>query len=333
MQHPSTMKRTRSFHTQKIPNAVLNLAFSTAVLTAAISPITSNAADVFYYAPQHVGSINGRVYVDRASPHNWLNMSIFGCGPYAASQAISWRVSDFTGVFPPAPQSSYQRGVNNGWYGSTAVQMTDMEMGAHLHTYSLPRATYNHNLSNLQVKYTWPDTSAPRPWTRATSTLRFGFNLKIPGKWMEGGAVGYIYASLLLKDQNGKIVWVQPQIFDTRGVPSTEYLGWDAGTNSGYANSYYSYHQTNTRYCMKPSWSHWSTSNTWSDWRWYEFQMTRSHLLNVINDMNARFGSGFSPNLAGYKVVLFTIQDEIYWPTGNGWLPMGVRDINMLEQY
>lgn len=319
---------TKPSATMKLPLTILS------VLVLLLAQLPARATDVFFYTPQNVGNISGRAFADAAPPPGVLSMATYGATPNAVSQAIDfWQVGDFTGVISPAPVGNYQRGINNGWYGSTAVQMTDLEMGGQLHTWSIPGGSaYSYNLANLQVQHTWTEADNIRPWTRTTSMLRFQFNLKIPGVYMEGGAVGYIYASLLLKDQNGKFIWLQPQIFDTRGAPSTEYVGWDVGTNSGYANTFYDYNNA-SRYISKDPWSYWSTSATWNTWRTYSFTVNQTQLLNAVGDMNARYGSGLSTNPAGYLIALFSVQDEIYWPTGNGILQMGVRDLYMYEQY
>lgn len=286
----------------------------------------------FFYTPENIGNISGRVFADIQSSPHLLNMSVFGIGTYG--EAITdWQVGTFSGVTSPNPFGLYQVGLYNNWIGSTAVQMTDTEMGGQLHTWSIINGSgYNYNLANLQVKYRWEESDNIRPWTRSTSKLRFAFNLKVPSAYMEDGAIGYVYVSLLMRDPNGKIFWIQPQIFDTRGAPSTEYIGWDAGTSSGFVNTYYDY-GNNRRYCSKAPASYWSTGATWSDWRWYDFSVSRPQALNMINDLNAQYGSGLSTNLSQYQLLMFTIQDEIYWPTGDGHLGMGVRDVYLADEY
>jgi hypothetical protein len=313
------------------------------VITFLLFSLRIEAKNVFFYKPQNVGNIKGRAFADTAAPLRLLNMSVFGATQNAVSQAINgWQVGDFSGVASPEPKDNYQRGISNTWIGSTSVQMTNSEMGGQLHTYSispLGGSNYNYNLANLQVNYTWADFKKGRsgqvnilPWRHSTSRLKFQFKLKIPNVYMEGGAIGYVYASLLLQDENGKIFWLQPQIFDTRGTPSSEFLGWDGGTKSGYVNTFYD-SKNATRYCSKDTRSYSSTDTTWRTWHLYSFSVNRTQLLNAVASMNQTFNSGLSNNVAGYRVVMFTVQDEIYWETGNGWLPMSIRDLNMYEQY
>jgi hypothetical protein len=49
--------------------------------------------------------------------------------------------------------------------------------------------------------------------------------------------------------------------------------------------------------------------------------------------MNSKFNVGLSTDPAVYRVMLFTIQGETYWPTGNGKMGFSVRESYLLEQY
>jgi hypothetical protein len=303
-------------------------------LFCAVSNIPASASSYnYFYTPETISGISGRAYANSDCPRRLLNMSVFGGSANAISQSVTgWNLGDFTGVTSPSPLGTYQLGIDNSWYGSTAVQMTSTEMGAQLHTYSIPSG--NGNLLNAQVKYTWDYSDDIRPWQHTTSKLNFSFNLKIPSSYFEGGACGYIYASILLTDPAGHYFWIQPQIYDSRREPGTEYVGWDAGTNSAYANTYYRYGNNGVAdYCTKNSASYWSTGSTWSSWRWYGFSVSRTQLLNAINDINSAYHAGLSTNPADWRMTLFSIQDEIYHATGNGHLAFGVKDIWAFEEY
>lgn len=212
-------------------------AFILGILAVLLAPLPSDATDVYYYTPEHVGNITGRAFADTAPPPNLLGIVTFGCGTNAVSQTIDWQMSPFTGVISPDPIGNYQRGISNSEYGSTAVQMTDQEMGGQLHTYSLARATNNYNLSNLGVNYSWSAATVPKPWIYTNSVFKFSFNMISIASYMEGGAVGYIGANMLLKDENGKWLWFGPQLFDTRGAPTNELVMWDTSTATAIAAS------------------------------------------------------------------------------------------------
>jgi hypothetical protein len=88
-----------------------------------------------------------------------------------------------------------------------------------------------------------------------------------------------------------------------------------------------------TRYCTQSSGSNSSTGSTWSGWRWYGESINRTQLLNAINDANSKFGAGLSTNTANYSLLFISIQDEIAWPSGNGWLPFSAEQIWTDETY
>ncbi|MDD2393102.1 MAG: hypothetical protein PHV88_03490 [Eubacteriales bacterium] len=290
----------------------------------------------YFYSPETISSISGRAYADSDCPSNWLNMSLFGATGNGVSQIISnWNLGDFTYLVSPSPVGSYQRGISNGDYGSTSVQMTSDAVGAELHTWSIPGGSgYNYNLLNGQVKYKWDYTDNKRPWAHSNSVFKFSFNLKVNNSYMIGGSCGYVYASILIEDPNGKYFSIQPQIYDTRYVPNSEYVGWDAGMNAGYANSYYRYDNNGVaRYCTKNPASYSSTNSTWTDWHWYGFSIDRTQLLNAINDVNNTYGAGLSTDPSEWRLLLITIQDEIYWPTGNGHLSFAAKDLWAYEEY
>lgn len=275
------------------------------------------------------------VYVDANSPPRKWAMSTFGWGLWDKNNTIShWNLGDYTGITIPTPLEKWQRGVNPGWPGSSAVVMNKKSSGCQNHTWSLPRGI-NHSLANCQIKYRWELKDNRRPWDgSANSQFEMAFTAKVPSAYMTGGAVGYVYASILLQDENGKKLWIQPQMFDTRGAPSKEYVGWDAGTNSAFANTYFRYSNYGIgRYISKAPYSSESLGSLWGNWKLWQFSINRSQLQTVIMDINSRFGSGLSMNVWAYKLILVSVQNEIAWSKGDGHLGMGVNGIKVWESY
>jgi hypothetical protein len=298
-------------------------------------PDIGSAGTNYFYTPQSVGNISGRAYADGDAPVHWLNMSTFGQTSSAVSQTISgWNEGDFTGVASPTPVGNYQRGISNSSYGSSAVQMTDTTVGAQVNTFTIPGGSgYNHNLANAQVQYKWNASDNIKPWAHTTSNFNFSYYLQVPKSYFTGGAVGYVYASFLVTDGNNHNLWIQPQTYDVRGVNSSgihESIGFDAGTDTVFANTKYG---SGTRYCTQSSGSNSSTGSTWSGWRWYGESINRSQLLNAINDANSKYGAGLSTDTASYALLFISIQDEIAWPSGNGWLPFSAEQIWAYETY
>ena len=286
----------------------------------------------YFYQPETITNISGRAFSDSSSPAHLLNMSTFGETAAAVSTPITWAVGDFTGLYPASPVNNFQRGISNGWYGSCAVQISGSQEGCMVHTFSIPGGSgYNYNLANAQVNYKWNYADGNCPWSSTGAFLSINFNMQIPAVYMANGAVGYVYTSVLLQDTNGNICWLQPQIFDTRGAPNTEYCGWDPGTKSAYANTYYSSNQT--RYCSMSPGSSASTGSHWTGWKSYGVNISTTNLLNAINDINHQFGGTLSTNPADYRLILLTIQDEIYWPVGNGYIGMSVSNLSAYAFY
>lgn len=297
------------------------------------------AARVFYYTPQNITNIAGRAFADSNCPTHLLNMSTSGMGANAVSTSITgWNLGSFTGVTSPSPYGNYQKGNLASSYGSLGVQMTGIQYGAHVHTYSIPGGSgYNYDLANAQVKYKWDLNDNIRPWANSIiSNFQCEFDIKVPNSYMTGGAVGYVYLSILIKDStlgpNDGWIYIQPQIYDTRWAPNQEYIGWDAGTNTVFANTFYDYYNS-TQYGTKLPSSPPSRGYTWSNWERFGFSISRAQLTKIIDDINSQYSLGLSNNPSHYKLELFTVQNEIYWPTGNGHLSMGIRDIWVYSEY
>lgn len=303
-----------------------HIVFLLLVLSAVVKPANAVVSS-YYYTPECITNISGRVFTDRSGPLHFLNMSVFSQPSIIESQAVTWMVGDFTGVYPSSPIDCYQRGVDNSWYGSCAVQIYCTQMGAMLHTWSVPT---RNTLINSQVKYEWSSFDNIHPWMHTDSVFKVSFHLKVPAAYMTSGACGYVYASICLADPNGKYFWLQPAAFDTRGISNSESVGWDKGTSSAYAGTFYG---SNTRYISKDPASAISTGTTWNTWRWYCFTIDRTQLLNAVNDINSRYNVGLSSNPAAYRLGMITIQDEIYWPLGDGYVSMGVKDLWAYENY
>lgn len=303
--------------------------------TTSSSSTPPSHGTITYYASEPITNITGRAFADGDAPVHLLNMSTFGETPLAVSQTISgWNVGDFTGVESPAPVGNYQLGIDNAVYGSPAVQMSGTTVGAVVNTLNIPGGSgYNNNLANAQVQYKWNASDNLTPWTYSTSKFNFSFNLQIPESSFTGGAVGYVLASFLVTDGNGHYLWIQPQVYDVRGVNSSgihESVGYDKGTATVFVNTMYG---LGTRYCTQSAGSSSSTGSTWSGWQLYSESINQTQLLNAINDANGAYQVGLSKNPASYILVFISIQAEIAWPTGNGWLPFTAEEISAYETH
>ncbi len=259
-----------SFLVLLLPSLVLTSSCSSGTAPSSSATPPSSGA-IFYYTSENIGNIKGRAFADGDAPVHLLNMSTFGETSYAVSQIISgWNVGEFTGVESPTPVGNYQLGVDNAAYGSSAVQMSGTTVGAMVNTLNIPGGSgYNNNLANAQVQYKWIASDNLRPWAHTTSNFNFSFKLQIPKSHFSGGAVGYVLASFLVTDGKGHNLWIQPQVYDVRGVNSNgihEFVGYDKGTATVFVNTMYG---PGTRYCTQSSGSSSSTGSTWSGWQVY----------------------------------------------------------------
>lgn len=330
-----------------------------ALLFAALTYLDSAwSAEHVYYAPENLQNISDRAFAgppEELIPRRKLFMASFGCTSSAFSQAVTnWQVGDFSGCQSPAPWGDFQRGINAQWYGATSVQVTNDTVGGQLHTPSIPGGSVkNYDLANIQVAYWWNEFDTPTPWARnSSSKLQFQIRLKVPSSyfepnpkpWLAGGPCGYVNTSILLvdslddpvhkKDWQKRGFWHQVHAFDSRWTPETEFFGWDAGTNRAWVNSYFKYGDS-TRYCTTTPMSSASTAQTWNDsYRPFGFTISRAQLVNAINDVNARYPAAQLPtDPARYKVVLISVQNEISYPTGAGYLAFSAKDIRFSELY
>ncbi len=299
---------------------------------APAAPTPPPPSSITYYAQEQVSSVDGRAFADADCPSRWLNMSVFGWTPSGVAQPVAWNLGAFTGAQTPAPVSPYQRGVAAGWYGSSSVQLAHAA-GCQNHTWSIPGGgSYNFHLANCQLKYKWTAADDLRPWRHGSSRLRLAFQAKVPTAYFEGGAVGYVYSSLLLQDLAGNALWIQPHVYDSRGAPLAEYVGWDVGTRSAFANTFYRGDGGASRFGSGEGSSQGATGQLFSDWRWFVITINASQLLAAVGEVNGRYGGGLSGNAADYRLLLLTVQNEIYWPTGNGHLGMAVRNLKISEE-
>ena len=285
------------------------------------------------YSQESVGNIENRALSDPAViPEHITVMVTFGLGINATSQPITWNVGDFTGLYVPEPKENYQRGINNSWYGSTAVQMYGTSAGVQVHTYSAPEHS-SSNLANGQIAYRWLDSDDVRVWTEPTSIMKMGFYLQVPKVYVEGGAVAYSNVILGFKDTvSGGQLWFIVNIYDIRGSSAFfEWVGWDSGTNMPMVATYLG---GGTRFAYISEKSNLSTGETWAQWRYFEFLVNRNNFTNAVQAINENYTLSLSTNPSDYIIELLTIQAEIYWPEGsNGHIGVSMRDINLSELY
>lgn len=295
---------------------------------------TARAATIPIYAPETVTNIEGRVYVDVNDPIHQGFLRLGGMSSTAASNIISgWNVGTYTGATTTSPIANRQRGVNNAVPGSTAVQMFGTTAGFIIDTNSIPGTSdYTYGLANAQWGYAWDGADNIRPWASSTSAFGMDFVMKIPiAKQRSNSEPGYVYASILVQDVvSGKSLYLQPQVLDTRYVPY-EFYGFDAGTQTAFVGAKF---KANGRYASKTT-NAVSTKTPWANFKTYGFTINRQQLLNAVSDINSAYASGLSLSPEDYRLILITIQSEVYWGSGlrGTRLATSVRQVNAWTTY
>ncbi len=294
---------------------------------------TARASTIWYYTPQSINDISGHAYSNLTNPvYNVTMMYTSRQGNVSAQPLSTWNLGDFTGLTSPSPLGQYQRSgaYPENSYGANAVQMAGTAAGCMVNTWTANMTRDSSNLATSVFQYGWNPTeyATMKPWANS-GTLTFQFEMQVPQAYVAnpaGGDCAYTYGSLWLSDGHGHGLWVQPQLFDTRGAPSREYVGWDEGTNTAFANTFFDYNN-NTSFCTRPQWSNWSTGSTWSGWRQYAVTISDSQLQAAINAVNNQYPNAIWGNAADYQLGLWTVQDEVFWPTSNVNCAMSVRNV------
>jgi hypothetical protein len=285
--------------------------------------VNANIDDMIFSAPVNL-SADPRYKTKKTLVIHW-NM-----GTDAASKKIPWNVSDYTGFAPSIPVENWQRGVNATLPGSLAVQIQGNTVGMLINPASASTAT--GTIYATVIHYDWPDTDNIRPWAGATSELWFSFEAQVPvGVPAMNGAV-YAGPNLMIHDTiSGKRFWYGPMMYDNRGLFSEQVFKDGCSTCTGLAIAR-TFYGSGTQYAHLGANSGVSTGATWRGFRYYEFRVSRSELLNIVNSVRSTFPQVYgtlSTDPANYKIVHFNINPEVadLNATRQGRIGMSVRNI------
>jgi hypothetical protein len=280
---------------------------------------TSNI--MLHYVPQYISEIDGRVSSDKPLRKGKTVIHTGGLGDVSASSVL-WSVGDFTGFYPTGNPGDFQRGGTEDFYGSSAVQLQGYTAGMHINSCSSP-ATDTYKLA--QVFYGW--WQGVFPWRYGSkANLCVGHYAAVPNSWTGGGSINYTYAAIAVRDMStGNVLWIAMVQYDSRGEAAlVETPIWWKELNSPLAMGYYG----GQRYSSLVPTSHESTGQTWNDWRYYGFCVSRDQLEMMINEVNSRFDQDLSTNPDDYGLELFGIGPEMYTADGTrGHMSMQVKEI------
>lgn len=327
----STTRRARPRYGRMFAMAAMLAALlSTAPLTGA-----SASTIVIHYQNPSLAGIAGHTATDGTGiPVNQTVCYAYGVGHDALDETITWQVQDFTGL-AVANKSLTQRGVDNGWYGSNACQVSGTSMGFQLHKDSGTDANPVGDIYGMQLAHRW-DHFLIKPWlstsygTDAKLRLQSNYNIEASDR-MGNGIVQYGQLFVSLADTvNHKSIWYVIFLWDSRGV-QPEVVMPDFGGTSNY--NVVTHIQPGARYATPHP--HSQLSNGSGSNNWYAAYVTRDNLLNAVQDINAAFpGAGFSTNPDHYAINFIGSGTEMYAPSGTtGWMGSRVSDVIALTEY
>ncbi|MCB0132359.1 MAG: hypothetical protein KDD78_15970 [Caldilineaceae bacterium] len=279
---------------------------------------------ISHYDPVYIVDITGRIYVNRGRPNGRTVLYAGGTGNMA-QYVVNWQVGDFTGFFPTAEARKTQRGIPEGTYGSSAVQMEGFTTGIHLRAH--PDDTSEPS-QFAQLYYGFEDE--PRPWGEGVNP-RFCVDqeLAVPQSFWTGQSFNYVYLSMALIDGvTGQRLWILPSYYDSRPeiIARGDNLVLWSETNEPIL---YTYLQAGNYLTPLPVSSQ-STSSPWSEWRYFGFCITEPQFNQLITDINAQFQLSLSDSLQTYYIESFGMGPEMYNPAGNAAaVSARIRDVRL----
>jgi hypothetical protein len=233
---------------------------------------------------------------------------------------ITWAVGDFTGFYPTGRVSDYQRGVNNGWYGSQAVQYQNGTFGIELNSDSVISLLYGQ-IDPIILDHEYDKTNPPHPFLDPTKGLVWSIRLQIPTAYTNGTAAAQGYV-LLQDTKSRKNIWYGANIFDTRGTAvAVDTIMMDAdnngvGTNwpivGGVAG-------VNGVYTSNPNGSAPFQSKPWRGFKSFSFSIPYAQMKSTIQSLKAKYASlkSLSDDPADYVLLSANFDPEMPYTDPN----------------
>jgi len=266
----------------------------------------------------------------------------YGMGAKKLNQATPWPVADFTGFQVPQPVSTFQRGVSDSWYGSTACQLNGTRMGFQVHKDSVVQnnpISAPGNIYGMQMIRNWGSDLSRRPWGGSFSpaaALRIQANYTVPRRYTPAGVAQYgqLVVSLVDTTQNdpsySRAIWYSISLWDSRG-PQGEWVATDAGGTPNYVvNTFVGA----TKYATAHPNSQTAWGNSGCACLWYGAYISKANLLNAVRDLNSRFGRHYSTNAADWAINLVGVGTEMMSPPGSmGWIASSAWELGAFTEY
>lgn len=305
-------------------------------LAASHVPVADASTIVFHYYPVNLLNIVGNTVADSPIPTDRTVCYSYGLGTAALSQPISWNVQSFTGLGVPSPNSTYQAGVNNGWYGSSACQVTGTSMGFQVHKDSGQNPSPPGWIYGTQLAHNFSSWTR-RPWSDsygsgARMRLQTNYAIQARDGTYTAGLVQYGQVFVSLVDlAHSKSIWFTISMWDSRGVQPESVQPDTGGTTNFNVVTHFA---NGLRYASPHPNSQNSAGNSSCGCLWYSAYVSRTNLLNAVNDINARFGQNYSTNPNDYAINFVGAGTEMYSPPGTtGWIGSRIWDVMALTEY
>lgn len=279
---------------------------------------------ISHYDPVFIVDISGRVHVDGALPPDRTVVYAGGTGDMSRFVA-NWSVGDKTGFYPERNYRSTQRGIPNGTYGTSAVQMEAFTAGMHLQAVAGDRAGA-FQFAQLYYDFQLP----PHPWdTGLNPRLCMDYDLTVSQSAAPEGSINYAYALIHIEDSlSEQGLWFLVTFYDSRPdiIGRGDSMAW---WDEADAPIFYAYFGSEGYTSLMPE-SASATSETWTDWRYFGFCMSTQQLLSAIRNANQTYGLTLPETVSTYTLSAFGVGPEIYNPAfGNAVISARTRDVRL----
>lgn len=278
-----------------------------------------------HYMPIYIGDIGSRVLANARLPTNYSVIHTTELG-FDTSRTAEWAVGDYTGFYPTGDYSLTQRELRGGPNGVSAVQVEGFTAGFYLRSQP-PSPDFPYQLAQLYYGF----EPVVKPWVYSDNArLCVDHEAAVPHSVFTGGSINYSYVSLMLFDESTDArIWFTMTQYDQR--PEVINKGdvvhwWEEASDPIFIGVYGS-----GRYASLLPGSALSSYETWNDWRYFGFCVSRSQLQQAIRDANALFEDDLSLDPDDYTLHAIGIGPEMLIEDDSvtGEMAMRVRDMRV----
>lgn len=302
-------------------------------LSVNLLPLQTHADGSLYqwYWNENFVNASGNMWSDSQGkiPTDHTYCFAYGMGAKQMNLGVNHDLTNYTGFYvPPDSRPRYQMGIDQSWPGSNTCQIYGTGMGFQLHKESIiannPKAATG-SIYGMQMIRNWGTDLSRKPWSStygSSPKLRVQANYTVPHRDTPTGVVQYgqIVVSLVDTTYTGpgsKAIWYAISLWDSRGQQPRNVHPDSAGTPNYIVDTYVG----DTVY----STAHYNSQNIWGNagcgCLWYGAYITKTNLINAVNDVNKISGRHYSTNPNDWAINLAGVGTEMYSPSGKlGWV-------------